>query len=171
MGCKDCSNEVLHQVKETLREQSAGHYSCLTEISYNLKLLIGISQRLLTKFEEAQGTPKGASYTFSQSSPAQNIAYTGKPLAYDGVIRSMTISGPGNVSVILNDKLALSGSTTIAIIGCNGSAIPVFLHHKVPLGATLSIQTDSNAGTGLLALSAWIEPIVESNPEYFRLRR
>jgi hypothetical protein len=167
-GCGE--NEVLDQVKESLKEQSK-HSNHLAELSYNMKILIGIVQRLLLKFEESEGTPKGASFILSQASPAQATNYTSKPLAYDGVIRSMVVSGPGNVTITLNDKLSLTGSTTIAVIGCNGNAVSVGIHHKMQLGATLSIQTDSNAGTGLIALTAWIEPIVESNPELFRLRR
>jgi hypothetical protein len=168
-GCKDCQDTVLKAVKDTLHEAVA--HSALAGISYDLRLLIGIIQRLLLKYEEAEGTPKGGSYVFSQSNPAQNTQYTGKPLSYDGVIRSLVLSGPGNVTLTLNDKLSLTGSTTIAVVSCNGNAVPVGIHHKMPVGATLSIQTDSSAGSGLLAVTAWVEPIIESNPEYFRLRR
>lgn len=169
-GCRDC-DEVTRQVKEALHESNTISHNHLAEISYGLKILVGVVQRLLLKFEEAEGTPKGGAYVVSQASPAQNTNYTGKPLAYDGVIRSLVLSGPGNVTLTLNDKLSVSGSTTIAVIGCNGNAVPFTVRHKIPLNATLSIQTDSNAGTGLVALTAWIEPIVESNPEYFRMRR
>jgi len=171
-GCKDCQqDEVLRTVKEALHEEQTISHNHLAEISYGLKVLVGVVQRFLAKFEEAEGTPKGSPYVFSKSSPAQNTNYTGNPLAYDGVIRSLVVSGPGNVTITLNDKLSLTGSTTLAIIGCNGTAVPVEIHQKMQIGATLSLQTDSNAGTGLLALSAWIEPIRASGPEYFQVRR
>lgn len=170
-GCKDCPDEITKQVKEALHDEQAVTHNHLGQIDFGLKILVGVVQRLLSKFEEAEGTPKGSAYLISQASPAQNTVYTGNGLAYDGVIRSMVLSGPGNVTLKLNDKLSPGGTTTIAVIGCNGNAVPFTVRHKMPLNSTLSISTDSNSGTGLLALSAWIEPIVESNPEYFRMRR
>lgn len=170
-GCKDCQNEVLKEVKESLAEGREGAYSRLAEIAYALKIQAGITQRLLTKFEEADGTPKGDPYVFSKSSPAQNTNYTGNPSPYDGVIRSMIVSGPGNVTVTLNTEQSINNTVTLAIVDCNGGAVTVPLHFRMPLSATLSISTDSSSGSGLLALTAWVEPIMESNPEYFRMRR
>lgn len=170
-GCKDCQDDVKREVRAALHEENEVSHAHLAQISYGLKILVGVVQRLLSKFEEAEGTPKGASYVVSQASPVQSTNYTGKPLAYDGVIRSMVLSGPGNVTVTLSDKLSISGSVVIAIVSTNGGATNVPVRHKMPIGATLSIQTDAAAGTGLVALTAWIEPIMESNPEYFRLRR
>lgn len=169
--CKEVQGEVLHEVKEALREQGNATHNHLAEISYTLKILVGLVQRLLSKFEEADGTPKGTPYVVSQTSPVQNTKYPGNALAYDGVIRSFVVSGKGNVTITISDNLEASGSTTIAIIGCAGAAIPVETHVKIPLNATLSIATDDSSGTGMVALTAWIEPIVESNPEYFRMRR
>ncbi len=170
-GCQEGTNEVTRVVKEALHEEHTITHTHLAEISYGLKILVGVVQRLLTKFEEAEGTPKGVAYVLSQASPVQSTVYAGKPLAYDGVIRSMVLSGNGNVTVTLQDKLSLTGTTTIALVSCNGGAVNVPIRHKMPIGATLSIQTDSSAGTGIVAVTAWIEPIMESNPEYFRMRR
>lgn len=172
-GCKECQqkNEVLTQVKEAIHEEHNISHNHLVEIAYVTKVLVGVVQRLLSKFEEANGTPKGTAYVLSQASPARGTIYTGNGLAYDGVIRSMILSGPGNVTLTLQSKLAIGGSTTLAIVSCNGNAVPLALHNRMALNDTLSISTDAAAGTGLLALSAWIEPIIESGPEFFQMRR
>lgn len=164
-------NEIDLTVRQALKEEQSATHDRLADIGYSLKLLTGLVQRLLSKFEEASGTPRGTPYTFSQASPTQDTAYTGTPVAYDGVLRSLVVSGPGNITVTINDPHELSGTATLAIIGCNGGAVPVQCHYRVPINATLSIQTDAAGGSGLLALTAWIEPIIESNPEYFRMRR
>ena len=172
-GCKGCNDEVTKQVKEAIHEANSVSHNHLAEISYALKILVGVTQRLLAKFEEAEGTPRGEPYVISQSSPAQNTAYVGAQLAYDGVIRSMVISGGGgNVTIKVNDKTLPGGSVTLAVVNTLSSgAIPVYLHYRMGIGSTLSIQTDSNAASGTMALSAWIEPIRESGTELFRLRR
>lgn len=164
-------NPLLDEIKRTIQEEQHTATSHLAEIAYGLKLLVGLHQRMLTKLEEALGTPKGAPYVLSQSDPSQNTVYAGSALAYDGVIRSMVVSGPGNVTIKINDSVEIGGAVTLAIVGCNGNAVSVDLHARMPLGATLSVATDSNAGTGVLVLSAWIEPISESNPEIYRMRR
>lgn len=170
-NCPECRDDVKRQVREAIHESNQVTHNHLAEISYGLKVLVGVVQRLLNKFEEAEGTPRGSAYVINQGSPAQNTAYVGNALAYDGVIRSMVLSGNGNVIVTLQNNLSLGGSTTIAVVSCNGGAVNVPLRHKMPINSTLSISTDSSSGTGIVALSAWIEPIKESNPEYFLLRR
>src|SRR5487761_616679 len=110
--CDLCNkkNEVARTVREALHEEHEGMHNHLADISWTLKLLAGVTQRLLAKFEEAEGTPKGGAYVFSQANPVQATVYTGKQLAYDGVIRQMVLSGPGNVTVTLNDKLGIAGA-------------------------------------------------------------
>jgi hypothetical protein len=170
MSCKDC-NEVATQVKEALHEAKHSH-SHLEEISLNLKFLIGIMQRLLTKYREAEGTPKAVPYTIiSSGNSAQNTAYTGAPVPYDGVLRWITVSGGGNITVKVNDAVDAGGVATILVIGCYGVPVSLGLRYRIPLNATLSIQSDAAAATTPVTLTAWIEPIVESNPELFRLRR
>lgn len=160
---------MKQNIEQAIAEQ-ANQHNHLAELCYTNRLLVGLLQRLLSKFEEANGSPKEAPYILEQASPAQNTVYSGKPLAYDGVIRSMVVSGPGNVTVTMSSNLDASGSRTLAIIGCNGTAVSVNVHAIMPVNAKLQIATDSNAGTGLLALTAWIEPIAESGTELFRLR-
>lgn len=172
-GCKECNDEITKQVKEALHEANTTSHNHLAEISYALKMLVGINQRLLAKFEEAFGTPKGEPYVITQSTPAQNTAYSGSPLAYDGVIRHMVVSGGGgNITIKVNDKTLPGGSVTLAIVNTllSGS-IPVHLPYRMGIGSTLSISTDNNNNNGVMYLSAWIEPIKESGPEFFRLRR
>lgn len=129
-------------------------------------------QTLLRKFEEAEGTPHGRPFNFSQASPAQNTGYQSPAVPYMGVVRSLLISGNGNVTLTMNDEHnAIAGGLVVCTIPCNGAAVSIPHRFNVPLGATFSLSTDSSSGTGLLALSAWIEPVAMSSAEFFRFRK
>lgn len=167
-------DEVRELVKQEIAEFSGGEHSIdshMHDLIAALRLQNAITQRLLQKFEEAYGLPKGDPFSFAQASPAQNTGYTSQPIAYDGIIRSLLLAGPGNVTLKLNIAQAINGVQTICQLPCQGAGLAVPHHIRVPAGGTFTLSTDSNAGTGLLSMSAWIEPIATNGQEYFRLRR
>lgn len=165
------NNEVLQEVTHALSEGHAGLHGHLSELALAVKILIGVQQRMLSKFEEAFGVPKGDMLVFSQASPSANTVYTSGSLGYDGVIRGLVLSGNGNVKLVQNDSLSIGGAYTLAVVACNGGAINVPVRHKFPIGSTLSVQTDSSAGTGIVGVTAWIEPCAETGAELFQMRR
>lgn len=131
----------------------------------------GILNRLLTKYQEAEGTPHGTPFVFSQSSPAQNTTYTSSSVPM-GVVRSLVIGGNGNVTVKMNEPHnTVSGGLTIATLPCNGGAVSIPHRFVVPQNATFSLSTDSASGTGIVALSVWIEPVNANGQELFQLRK
>lgn len=136
-----------------------------------LAIIAGILERLLQKFEEQYGMPKGDPFSFSQLNPAQNTAYQSQPVNYNGIIRSLLISGPGNITLTINNFSPLGGNAQICKIASSSTPITVPHHIRVPVGATFTLATDSNAGTGLLTMSAWIEPISLEGQEQYRLKR
>lgn len=138
-----------------------------------LEIIAAGIQTLLRKTEEAQGTPHGdPGFVFTQASPAQNTVYTSPAIPYMGVVRSLVVGGPGDVTVkLVNPQGPVGSAQTIAILPLGGNSVPLNHHFIVPLGATFTLSTDSNLGTGLLALTAWIEPVAASGSEFFRIRR
>lgn len=130
-----------------------------------------ILQRLLTKYQEAEGTPHGTPFVFTQLTPTQNTTYTSQA-APMGVVRSMLITGTGNVTVKMSEPHnAIAGGMVIAVVACgNGNSIPVPHRFVIPQGATFSLATDS-ASAPLVSLSVWVEPVNASGQEMFQLRK
>jgi hypothetical protein len=134
-------------------------------------ITIGILQRLLAKFEEHYGLPKGDPFSFSQSSPTQNTNYTSTPITYNGVIRGLIIAGNSNVTLSISTNETSTLLNQICKLPCGGNALTVPFHIRVPNGATFTLSTDSAAGTGIVSMAAWIEPIALTGEEHYRVRR
>lgn len=134
-------------------------------------IIVGLLQRQLAKFEEHYGLPKGDPFSFSQSSPAQNTNYTSTPVPYNGVIRGLVIAGNANVTLSISSSETSTLLNQICKLPCGGNAISVPFHIRVPNGATFTLSTDSNAGTGIVSVAAWIEPIALTGEEHYRVRR
>jgi len=130
----------------------------------------GILERLLQKFEEQYGMPKGDPFSFSQLVTAQNTVYTSNPVNYNGIIRSLLISGPGNITLGINNFSPLGGNIQICRIASSNTPIPIPHHIRVPVGATFTLSTDSNATT-LMSMSAWIEPVSLEGQDQYRMKR
>lgn len=134
-------------------------------------ILNSTMQTLLTKFQEAEGTPHGTPFNFSQAAPTQNAVYT-SPIAPMGVARSIVIGGNGNVTLTMKEpNNSVAGGLVIATLPCNGGSVAVPHRFVVPNNAKFTVSTDSAAGTGIVSLSLWIEPVVAGNAEYFQLRK
>jgi hypothetical protein len=134
-------------------------------------IMIGLLQRLLSKFEEHYGLPKGDPFSFSQSSPAQNTNYTSTPVAYNGVIRGLIIAGKSNVTLSISTNETSTLLTQICKLPCAGGALTIPFHIRVPNNATFTISTDDASGTGIVSVAAWIEPIALTGEEHYRVRR
>jgi hypothetical protein len=133
---------------------------------------VGILQTLLQKFQEAEGTPHGFPFNFTQTNPAQNVVYSSPSVPTQGVVRSIIIGGNGNVTLKLyTPHNSIAGGQVIATLPCSGTAISIPHRFTVPLGAVFQLSTDSSSGTGMLTASIWIEPVAASSAEAFQLRR
>lgn len=146
---------------------------CTTEdrIFQALATLTGNFQQYAKKFQEAEGTPQGVPFNFTQTSPVQNQVYDSPKVPYSGVVRSLMIAGNGNVTLTMYDRHnQINGGTEICTLPCNGAAVSIPHRFVVPLEAYFGISTDSSSGTGLVSLSAWIEPVAQNSSEMFLMR-
>lgn len=134
-------------------------------------IMIGLLQRLLAKFEEHYGLPKGDPFSFSQSSPVQNTNYTSTPVAYNGVIRGLVIAGKSDVTLSISTTENTNLINQICKLPCGGNALTIPFHIRVPNGATFTLSTDDASGTGIVSMAAWIEPVALTGEEHYRVRR
>lgn len=167
---------TLHEHKECNElDHDALHCPwCSTDrkILQALATQVGIMQHLLDKFEDAEGVPHGTPFNFSQASPVQNTVYISPQTLLTGVVRSLLVGGPGNVTLKLQEpRNQIYGGLTICTLPCNGAALSVPHRFIIPVGSTLTLSTDASAGTGLLTVSAWVEPVTASSSEFFAIRR
>src|SRR5260221_186788 len=133
-----------------------------------LATIVGINQTTLRKIEESEGVPHGIPFNFTQSNPVQSTVYTSPQTLDMGVVRSLMVGGPGNVTLKLQEpRTQILGGRTICVLPCAGSALPVPHRFIVPPLSTFTLSTDSAAGTGLLTVSVWIEPVGMSGPDFY----
>lgn len=164
----NCKKDIL-DIEQTINEHSAMCHGC--EIAFILKELIGVNQRLLIKFEEAYGVPKGSTLTISQLSPTPGAAYKSGLLAYDGVLRNLAVSGAGNITVSINQSNSAISTVNVGTFNVGSTGTININHHlMIPIGSSFSISTDAVMATAI-SLSAWIEPASMAGEEFYRVRR
>ena len=135
-----------------------------------LQFLVGINQAELSKLDSFYGVPRGSIFQFSQSSPAQNTNYQSSGTPFDGVFNGFTISGAaGDVTVSIQNEFLPGGSLAVGTFTINGTAT-ISHHIAVPVNSQITLKTTAAASTNL-SFSAWLEPIMMNNSEFFRMRR
>lgn len=171
--CVECDERREHDHKYNPLKHDAFNCPFCTHEQRILQALIiqqGTLQKLLTKFEESNGLPHGTAFSFSQANPAQNTNYTSPGFPLAGKIKSLMIAGNGNVTLTMTNRYnSRLGGLTICTMPCNGGAVAVPHQFLVEVNGGFTLSTDSSSGTGLLAVSAWIEPVAMYPEEMYRL--
>lgn len=139
-------------------------------IIQSLEIIAGLQQALLSKIDGEFGVPRGTIFQFSQLAPATNAVYTSPGAPIDGVIRSIMLSGQGNVTVALKSQSLPGGTLAIGTYALNSIPVALPFHIACPAGTTVTLTTDATAGS-LISFSAWLEPSMMNGSEFFRMRR
>ncbi len=172
--CRECEEK---RRKETPLAEDALHTPGETIFHKMLQALAiqaGLLQRIVSILDMEFGMPKADPFTFEELAGTTGTVYTSPPVAFTGVLRSAVINGSGNVTVLMNPPVNITGLATkiIGVFNLSGqSHVIAFDHHiTIPVGTTFSLSSDA-ASPSQMSISAWIEPIAMTGSEYFVARR
>ncbi len=173
---------VFRVCKELLPslEQHSHH---LDSLSQQMRVLIGIMQRMDDVLRDAFGLPAGDPYIIDQAAPVAGTLYDGAKVPQAAILRQLSISqhgGAGIITLYLKSAYALGdprvpGTPSGARViwrGSVGADVPVQsdFRIRIPAGSTLSISTNGAAVTNL-NLNAVIDQVDATAVDSFYGRR
>ncbi len=143
---------------------------CSTEKKMLQALVIMSSQlqRLIILTKDASGMPHGDPVVVAQDTPVTNTIYYSLAVPQPSVLRSLSFTGNGNVSIYVNSPHYLAPKQ-IARNGCNGGTVSLSgMRVRIPAGGTIGIKSESSTAS-LLSMTALIEPLLGmTGEEQFR---